>query len=238
MLRARALSVGAKVERGKGALRVSGDRLDDFRISAKNIAMRDWLNPTSLEFAGGDAVLITGGSDHAKIGLSLILSGHMRSFHGNLSFVDKNLPQNLTLSAVKRTLRKISAVVDAPRVSAPYEHTKLRDYVAQELCIAKRPSGRKEVSRFLIEGDLANYASSETEEIPTGLYLNAAMKLAVMRKGVSVLHLVLPDRYDCERLAWQEAIENYHDQGYTVVVYCRKASSGHACGKKFEVGVL
>jgi energy-coupling factor transporter ATP-binding protein EcfA2 len=217
----------------EGALHLNGDIPDDFKIRAKSISVRDWLKPTSLEFIKGDAVLITGGSDYAKTGLSLILSGHMRSFRGTLSFVDINLDRGAT----KRALRRISAVVDAPRVSTPYEHTKLRDYVAQELCIAKRPSGSGEVGQFLIDGGLQDYADSETEEVPTGLYLDATMSLATMREGVRVLHLVLPDRYDCESSVWQEVVDNYHNKGYTVLAYCQGSSSLGFCGKRFEMGV-
>jgi ABC-type ATPase involved in cell division len=210
---------------------------EDFRIDAENIAVRDWLKPTSLDFAKGDLAVVTGGSDDAKIALALVLSGHMRSFRGEITIAGAGVA-DLRPRKVKRELRRISAVVDAPKVSTPYEHTKLKHYVAQELSLAGRPSGRGCVREFLDEQGLTDYADAELDETPKSLYLDIAMLLATMREGVNVLHLVLPDRYDDEPSAWKKIARKYHESGYTVLVYCQRRSADRFKARKFEVGAV
>ena len=163
------------------------------------------LPPTSLTVSDGEAVIVHGEPGVGVTAFGLALAGRLRPSTGTV-----------TVAGADVGLSELVAVVDAPGVSEPDEALAVRVVVGEELALARRPAGRADVARWLVEHDAAAFAGSRFENLEPALRTRLLTELAAARVGVRVLDT--PDRHTSDVDSWVRLALAHAESGLAVVV--------------------
>ncbi|ROS37804.1 ATP-binding cassette domain-containing protein [Amycolatopsis thermoflava] len=175
------------------------------------------LPPTSLTVAEGELVFAHGEPGAGVTAFGLALTGRMRPTTGLVTLDDK---------ADAAKLRRVSAVVDAPEITAPEGSLPVRMVVAEELSIGKLPAGKDAVARWLSEHDLAGRADVRFEHLSPAERTRLLTALAAARPGVRLIVLDTPDRHTSDVGTWADLAREHAERGFAVVVLTATAPPG------------
>jgi len=174
--------------------------------------------PTSLTVRTGELTLV-----HAEPGEGVTAFG--------LTLADRFHPHTGTVSVrgldTHTGPREVTAVVDAPAVTAPDGALPLRVVVGEELSFAGKPAHRSGVTEWLATQNLAQRANDRFENLPAATRSHVLTTLAAMRPGVRVLVLDRPDRHTSDVSAWRQPATEHARQGYAVVVLTATTAPHH-----------
>ncbi|GAB3571487.1 ABC transporter ATP-binding protein [Amycolatopsis endophytica] len=167
------------------------------------------LPPTSLTVDEGELAFVHGEPGAGITAFGLALTGRMKPATGLVTVDGKT-------GAAK--LRAVSAVVDAPGITAPEESLPVRMVVAEECSIGKLPAGKDAVARWLDDHDLAGRAGVRFEHLSPAERTRLLTALAAARPGVGLLVLDTPDRHTSDVDSWAGLAKEYAGRGFAVVV--------------------
>ncbi|MFC7343277.1 hypothetical protein [Saccharopolyspora griseoalba] len=172
------------------------------------------LAPTSLRVESGQTRLVTGDSDTARTALALALTGRVKPSNGRVLLDER---------ADAAALRRSTAIVDAPQITAPDEALQVRDVVAEGLSIAGRRSGRRKVRSWIDERELP--AAERIENLPAPQRTRLLVELARAARATRALVLDSPDRHGGNPHGWYELAAAQAERGLAVVVLCSPHSA-------------
>lgn len=171
------------------------------------------LPPTSVRAESGQVTVVAGEPDGGQTAFALALAGRLRPTAGDVRIDGR---------ADARALRRAVALVDSPEVSAPDDAVSLTSVVAEELALAGKRSGRRQVTAVLDRYDVR--PNTRFEEVPADVRLNLLAQLAASRPGVRALILDRPDRHRTDPAIWWPLANTLADSGLAVVVTCTTAT--------------
>ncbi|AOS62861.1 ATP-binding cassette domain-containing protein [Actinoalloteichus hymeniacidonis] len=188
-------------------------------IHARQVSLADTrgtlLSPTSVELRAGELTLIAGRPGSGRTALALVLAGRMRPHDGRVES-DGPLPRS--------ELRRRSAIVDSPEISAPEPGALLRDIVAEGLSQAGRPDDRDSIIWWLRERGLLAESEERADRLDPAVRTRVLTDLAAARPGVHALILDCPDRHGGSPHSWFGVARDQADQGWAVAVMCSPES--------------
>ncbi|MEU3274537.1 ATP-binding cassette domain-containing protein [Saccharomonospora sp. NPDC006951] len=167
------------------------------------------LPSTSLTISTGELIVVNGESGTGCTAFGLTLTGALRPGTGEVT-VDG--------AADLARLRRHSALVDAPRVSAPEGHLPVHAVVAEELAFADLPSDHAAVSRWLADHDALRHSETEIDDLPAEPRTRLLTDLAALRPDVRLLVLDRPDRHTGDVEGWPMLAHEHAERGLAVVV--------------------
>ncbi|APU14190.1 ATP-binding cassette domain-containing protein [Actinoalloteichus fjordicus] len=188
-------------------------------IHARQVSLADTrgrlLAATSVELRAGELTLISGRPGSGRTALALVLTGRMRPHDGR---VESDGPLS------RAELRRRSAVVDAPEVSAPEPGALLRDIVAEGLSEAGRPDDRESITWWLRQRSLLPESEERADRLDPVVRTRVLTDLAAARPGVHALVLDCPDRHGGAPQGWFAVARDHAEQGWAVAVLCSPES--------------
>jgi ABC-type cobalamin/Fe3+-siderophores transport system ATPase subunit len=170
------------------------------------------LPPTSLTVEDGQLAIVHGDPGVGITAFGLALAGRIKPSTGTVT-----LDEHAHAASADK-LRHLVAVVDAPGVSEPDEALLLRVVVGEELALAHRPAGKKDVARWLAEHDAEALAPVRLDNLEPALRTRLLCALAASRKGVGMLVLDTPDRHTSDVESWSTLAREHAERGLAVVV--------------------
>src|SRR5699024_5732215 len=170
---------------------------------------------TSLTVGTGELAVVHGEPGEGVTAFGLALAHRFRSSTGSVT---------LHNAATRQGPRDVTAVVDAPGVTAPDEALPLRVVVGEELAFAGGPARRSDVARWLAAQQLTDRANDRFENLAPETRTRLLTTLAATRAGVRVLVLDRPDRHTSDVRGWSDLAMEYAGHGYAVVVLTATAA--------------
>ena len=174
------------------------------------------LPPTTLSFRSGRATLAIAETEQRPTVLGLIASGRMRPDAGVVR-VDG--------APAARSLRRRTALLDAPEVSDPPPNIATVGVVGEELMFAGLAADPIAARRWLDEHGLRHLTRVPIGDVPAIDRIRLMLELAVLRPGVEAIVLVSPDRHGGDPRAWWELCREVATRGYAVLVIAGEAAA-------------
>jgi ABC-type transport system involved in cytochrome c biogenesis ATPase subunit len=203
----------------------------DSVLMARRVTVRQGrrrlLEPTSLEVATGEILLVSGEPGHGHTCLALVLSGRLAADSGGVT-VDG--------SADPAHLRAAVALVDVPGVSAPDDGNRLTTIVSEELAMAKRPASRRQVKNWLAAQGYADMVGSRIEALPGAVRVAVLARLAVLRPDVRFVVIGLPEQHGGLPEWWLQIAEGLAAEGFGVVVTTSPSTAASLEVRVVELG--
>ncbi|GAB3309386.1 hypothetical protein EK0264_08640 [Epidermidibacterium keratini] len=169
--------------------------------------------PTSLTASSGQCTFVACDQDRSTA-LGLAVTGRLPLSAGRIDFTSED----------PGSLAEISALIDAPDVSAPIHNLKVKHAAAEALAIAGRKSSPTAVRQWLSQHELEALADRYVETLAGPERVRLLASLAVARKHVRLLVIDTPDRHRGDLRDWSAIAEHYAHNGYAVVVICDQRS--------------
>lgn len=170
------------------------------------------LPPTSLTVEDGQLAIVHGDPGVGITAFGLALAGRIKPSTGTVTLDDT------AHAASADKLRHLVAVVDAPNVSEPDEALLLRVVVGEELALAHRPAGKKDVAQWLAGQGAEALAGVRLDNLEPALRTRLLCELAASRRGVGMLVLDTPDRHTSDVESWSALAREHAERGLAVVV--------------------
>ncbi|TCK24576.1 hypothetical protein [Pseudonocardia endophytica] len=185
------------------------------------------LEPTDVDVARGDAVLVAGMPGTGHTALALALGGRMAPHRGRVLVDGADDPA---------ALRRRVAVVDTPGVSEPEPALTLGTVVGEELAMAGRRAWRRQVADWLGQRAAGEWSGRRFEDVPADVRIDLMLALAATRPAVDVVVLTGPDRHGGSPHTWWRMARNCASTGYAVVVTCADTSAAVLDVPCFRIG--
>ena len=166
------------------------------------------LPATTLTLRPGERRLWSAPPGDAHPALALVVGGRMRPSRGHVLLDGRD-----DVAA----LRHAVALVDTPLVSEPDSALHVGTVVGEELALAGRPAGPRDVSSWLAEHGVPSrhLLFGELEPLTRTRVL---AELAAAGPRVQHLVITLPDRHGGEPAAWWALASELAERGYGVLV--------------------
>lgn len=153
---------------------------------------RSLIKDLSVEVPPGEVTLTSAPTALERTALSLIASGRMHPDHGTVQ---------INGSSDARALRRHTALVDAPDITAPEHHMRVRDTVSEALALIPRTprtanGGGSTQRNWLAERESTDLADVRVEDLPVQARLWLLLELAFTDPRVQCAVLDSPDRHD------------------------------------------
>ncbi|MGG7465365.1 MULTISPECIES: hypothetical protein [unclassified Plantibacter] len=174
------------------------------------------LDATTLSFRTGEATFARAETEQRPTVLGLIASGRMKPDTGTV---------RIDGAADNRAMRRHVALIDAPDVSEPASDVTVAGVVAEELMFAGRASHLFAVNRMLDELGLSSIARNAISTTPPTDRVRLLTELAVLRKDVTGLVIVSPDRHGGNPLEWWTIARKLAARDFAVLVIAGDASA-------------
>lgn len=159
--------------------------------------------PTSLQLRRGEMQLVVCDPQLSRTALALALSGRMKPTSGTLSWNNEDQT---------RAVRKHSALVDSPEVSAPESHMKVQDVVAEDLALIPGAFWRRpKAKRWMAQHGFTDIAESWIDAVEPARRLELQLLLAIENPQIQLLVVDSPDRHDLADEHWAEILEGFAD---------------------------
>lgn len=157
------------------------------------------LPSTSLEASRGEVLLIQGDGQESRTALALALTGRMKPSSGTVA-----LGHDDSMAA----LRKRSAVVDSPEVSAPENHLTVRSLVSEDLALVPwKFRDRTRPTAWIIKHGFRDILEKWVEELESERLLQLQLSLALADQNVELVVIDSPDRHSSNPLTWLPSLE-------------------------------
>lgn len=173
------------------------------------------LPPTSLRLAPGQVALVKGMATECTA-FGLALTGRMPTATGAVLLDGRS---------DDATLRRRSAVVDAPEVTEPDPALTFSAVLAEEIDYTAGPGGKHAVASWLRRLGAVDYADARIESVPAAARTQALLELAAARPGVRLLVLDSPDRHSPDPNDWWPHALHHAHAGCAVAVLCGHATA-------------
>lgn len=147
----------------------------------------------------------------ARTALALICSGRARPDNGTVL---------IRGAADTARLRRSTALIDSPGITAPEHHMRARDLISESLGLIPRRRGTRvpTASRWISEHEATDIADQPVEALPSELRLWLMTELAFTDPQVELAVMDSPDRHDISAEELSEALERIAEpEGRTVL---------------------
>lgn len=167
-------------------------------LEAENITAKGRHAPliesTSLHVAPGELLLLRAPEQMTRTALALVLTGRMAPSGGTVTWNG---------SASRRTLRGVSAVVDAPGINAMERHMRVREYVGEMLSYQPHPLFRRaKPARWLEENDLGDLDNLWDEQLDGEQRIRLMAALARSDQDSELIVWDTPSRHADHSITW------------------------------------
>ncbi len=203
----------------------------DSVLMARRVTVRQGrrrlLEPTSLEVATGEILLVSGDPGHGHTCLALVLAGRLAADSGGVT---------IDGSADPARLQAAVALVDVPGVSAPDDGNRLTTIVGEELAMAKRPHRRRHVKNWLAQQGYADTVGSRIEHLPGAVRVAVLARLAALRPDVRFVVITLPEQHGGLPEWWLQIAEGLAAEGFGVIVTTSPTTAANLEARVVELG--
>ena len=152
------------------------------------------LPSTTLEARRGQVLLVQADGQERRTALVLALTGRMKPTTGTVTLGHDD---SMT------SLRRRSAVVDAPEVNAPEYHLSVRSLASEDLALVPRKfRARTRPTEWLITHGFRDILDQWVEELSPNRLLHLQLELALANPDVDLLVIDSPDRHTADVGAW------------------------------------
>lgn len=169
------------------------------------------LESVSATVSEGSLHEITAPTGDARTALALICSGRARPDTGTV------LIRGASDTA---RLRRSTALIDSPGITAPEHHMRTRDLISESLGLIPRRRGVRipSASRWISEHEAADIADQPLEALPSDLRLWLMTELTFTDPQVELAVMDSPDRHDISGEELSETLEQVAEpDGRTVL---------------------
>lgn len=149
---------------------------------------------TSLEAQRGELLLVQADGQERRTALALGLSGRMRPTSGSVALGHEDS---------LKSLRKKSAIVDAPEVNEPENHLTVRSLVAEDLAMVPfKFRDRTRPTAWLVKKGFRDILGLWVEELDPARRLQLQVELALADGNIELLVIDSPDRHSNDPAMW------------------------------------
>ncbi|RJQ77598.1 hypothetical protein D5S17_14285 [Pseudonocardiaceae bacterium YIM PH 21723] len=181
-------------------------RADQVAVRSKHGAI---LPSTTLRIKSGMVLLAAGQTALNRTALALTMAGRLKPTSGELLIDGER-----KLSKLRRHV----SLVDVPGVSSPEDNMPLCEAVAEELCLARRASGRKQVAAWLAARGVEELAKARVDALDGETRTRLFTELAAARPHTEGLILDSPDRLATQPVDWYRIARHWSGRGLWVLV--------------------
>lgn len=161
------------------------------------------LPATSVEAPRAQVFLIQADGQERRTALALALTGRMKPSTGTVS---------LGHDGSMASLRRRSAIVDAPDVNAPENHLTVRSLTSEDLALVPfKFRDRTHPTEWLVKHGFRDILEKWVEELEPARLLHLQLELALANKDVDVVVVDSPDRHTADVSAWLPLLEQTAD---------------------------
>ncbi len=149
---------------------------------------------TTLESRRAEVLLVQADGQERRTATALTLTGRMKPSSGTVT-----LGHDGSLSS----LRRRSAVVDAPGVNAPEQHLSVRSLTAEDLALVPlKFRDRTRPTEWLVKKGFRDILDKWVEQLAPNRMLHLQLELALANHDVELLVVDSPDRHTADSTAW------------------------------------
>lgn len=154
----------------------------------------------SIAVSEGSLSEISAPTGDARTALALICSGRLTPETGRALIHG---------SADIARLRRSTALIDAPGITAPEHHMRARDLISESLGLIPRRRGIRipATAQWIAEQEVADIADRPVDSLPSELRLWMMVELAFADPQVELVVLDSPDRHDISAEELSETLE-------------------------------
>lgn len=154
----------------------------------------------SIAVSEGSLSEISAPTGDARTALALICSGRLTPETGRALIHG---------SADIARLRRSTALIDAPGITAPEHHMRARDLISESLGLIPRRRGIRipATAQWIAEQEVADIADRPVDSLPSELRLWMMVELAFADPKVELVVLDSPDRHDISAEGLSETLE-------------------------------
>lgn len=183
-------------------------RIDDGR--------RRLVTCAQLILRTGTALVVVGEPGPAHSAFALALSGRLAPTSG---FVLLDGHPDV------KGLQTCVALVDVAGVSEPDPHLRLHFVVAEQLALARKPSGRRMVRDWLERRGATDLFETPIEDVPAETRVCLLCELASERPGLDFMVVSAPDRHGTATDHWWAQCDQLARRGFGVLATCSPATA-------------
>ena len=152
------------------------------------------LPATTLEANRAEVLLVQADGQERRTALSLALTGRMKPSSGTVT---------LGHDGSMASLRRRSAVVDAPGVNAPEQHLSVKSLTAEDLALVPlKFRDRTRPTEWLVKNGFRDILDQWVEQLAPNRLLHLQLELALANHDVELLVVDSPDRHTADSTAW------------------------------------
>lgn len=157
------------------------------------------LPATTLEANRAEVLLVQADGQERRTALALALTGRMKPSTGTVV-----LGHNDSMASLRRS----SAIIDAPDVNAPEHHLSVKSLASEDLALV--PTKFRERTRpteWLVTHGFRDILDQWIEELAPARLLHLQLELALADRDVDLLVVDSPDRHTADVDAWLPLLE-------------------------------
>lgn len=157
------------------------------------------LPATTLEANRAEVLLVQADGQERRTALALALTGRMKPSTGTVV-----LGHNDSMASLRRS----SAIIDAPDVNAPEHHLSVKSLASEDLALV--PTKFRERTRpteWLVTHGFRDILEQWIEELAPARLLHLQLELALADRDVDLLVVDSPDRHTADVDAWLPLLE-------------------------------
>lgn len=149
---------------------------------------------TTLESRRAEVLLVQADGQESRTAAALALSGRMKPSSGSVA---------LGHDGSMASLRRRSALVDAPGVNAPERHLTVRSLTSEDLALVQfKFRDRTRPTEWLVKNGFRDILDKWVEELEPQRLLHLQLELALANHDVELLVVDSPDRHTSNPAAW------------------------------------
>lgn len=157
------------------------------------------LPATTIAASRSEVLLIQADGQERRTALALALTGRMKPTSGTVS---------IGHDASLGSLRRRSAIIDAPDVNAPENHLTVRSLAAEDLALVPfKFRDRTRPTAWLVKNGFRDILEQWIEELAPDRLLKLQLELALANRDVDLVVVDSPDRHTADTGAWLPLLE-------------------------------
>lgn len=157
------------------------------------------LPATTVEAQRAQVLLIQADGQERRTALALALTGRMKPSTGSVT---------LGHDDAMSSLRRRSAIVDAPDVNAPEHHLSVKSLTSEDLALVPlKFRDRTRPTEWLVKHGFRDILEQWVEELEPSRLLHLQLELALANRDVDLVVVDSPDRHTADVSAWLPLLE-------------------------------
>lgn len=157
------------------------------------------LPATTIAANRSEVLLVQADGQERRTALALALTGRMKPTSGTVS---------IGHDASLGSLRRRSAIIDAPDVNAPENHLTVRSLAAEDLALVPfKFRDRTRPTAWLVQNGFRDILEQWIEELAPDRLLKLQLELALANRDVDLVVVDSPDRHTADTGAWLPLLE-------------------------------